>query len=134
MRDNRRMRLAGPVAIFSILLVAVIVAADRDWESGVLVDAATKQSLWTGDPSSGTGPLPTRPRTPVRTEVATFVIETEERRVELEDIVPIGTGPVALELTVGKLITFALSKKTAYVRLSDGKEYRLRVIKNGPKR
>ena len=54
--------------------------------------------------------------------------------MELEDIVPIGTGPVALELTVGRSVTFALSKKTAYVRLSDGKEYLLRVIENGPKR
>jgi hypothetical protein len=71
---------------------------------------------------------------PVRSEVATYVIEAKERRVELEDIVPIGTSPVALELTVGRSVRFALSKKTAYVRLSDGKEYRLRVSKNGPKR
>jgi hypothetical protein len=134
MRNNQAMRLGGTAAIFSIALTAVIVATDRDWESGVLIDVATKQSLWIGDPSSGTGPVPTRPRTPVRTEVATYVIETEERRLELEDIVPIGTSPPARELTVGRSVTFALSKKTAYVRLSDGKEYRLRVIKNGPKR
>ena len=74
------------------------------------------------------------PRTRVTSEVAIYVIETKERRVELEDIVPIGTGPVALELTVGRPVTFALSKNTAYVRLADGKEYRLRVIKTGPKR
>ena len=117
-----------------VLVVAVSGATDRNWQTGTLVDVATKRSPWAGDPSSGTGPLTTRPTKPVMPAVAVYVIETEDRRLELEDIVSVGSrGSVELHVTIGGPVTFALSRKTAYIRLADGKEYRLRIASNGPR-
>lgn len=68
------------------------------------------------------------------TEVATYVVETDDRRIELEDSVPIGgRGSFDLRVTVGAKVTFALHKSTAHIQIADGKEYRLRVTKNGPR-
>ena len=110
MLHTDHMRLFHSFAMLVIVLVVgVIGVADRQWQTGTLVDVATKRSPWVGDPSSGTGPLPTRPTRPVMPEVAVYVIETEDRRIELEDIVAIGSREsFELHVAVGGPVTFAL--------------------------
>ena len=66
---------------------------------------------------------------PVLSEVATYVIETADRRYELRDMAAIGREAVAPHVTVGHPLTFAVEKKTAYIKV-DGREYRLRVVKS----
>jgi hypothetical protein len=64
---------------------------------------------------------------PTRPQVGNYVIETDDLRLELRDVAPIGPG--SLRLTVGDQVTFALQKNTAYIRDEKGIEYRLRVVK-----
>jgi hypothetical protein len=81
--------------------------------------AGNQASTW----ASGKPPL---------VEVGTYVIETDDQRIELQDMVPIGQrGSFDLNVTVGDPVTFALEgKRTAYIRKADGHEYRLLVVKN----
>ena len=65
-------------------------------------------------------------------EVATYVIETADVRLELQDIVEIGYG--SLNVTVGEPVIFAVQKKTVYVRDAKGSEHKLRLLKSTVKR
>jgi hypothetical protein len=49
-----------------------------------------------------------------RTEVATYVIETVDRRYRFQPMVAIGSDEFAAMVTVGSPVTFAVEKKTAY--------------------
>ena len=60
-------------------------------------------------------------------EVRTLVIETASLRLELQDTVPVGRR--TFEVAVGTEVTFALEKKTVYIRDADDREFRLRVTK-----
>lgn len=67
-------------------------------------------------------------------EVGTYVLETADFRLELEDVVPLGSRePFERSVTIGAAVTFALSKNIAYIRNDDGTEYRLRVVKKRSK-
>jgi len=66
------------------------------------------------------------------TEVATYVIETDDRRYELQGMMAIGSDGFERNVTVGMPVTFAVEKKTAYIKL-ERSEYRLLVFKNEPK-
>ena len=121
----------------SLLLIfcafAVQAAADRHWQTGTWVDVGTKHTPWVGDPATAKllGP---RPAKAGLTLVGTFVIETETERITLEDIVPLGTnGSLDEHVAIGRSVTFAIEKKTAYIRIPDGKEFRLLVTKREPK-
>jgi hypothetical protein len=118
-----------------VMLVAVVVAAvpntaERKWQTGTWTDVGLKHTASVGDAK--------RERTPpgfnqaALTEVATYVIETVDRRYELQDMAAIGREGLALHVTVGHPVTFAIEKKTAYIKL-DGREYRLLVVKNDRK-
>jgi hypothetical protein len=116
-----------------MLLIAVLGvpnAADRKWQSGTWTDMGVKRTPWVAD-STHEGKPPGFNR-PMMTEVATYVIETTDRRFELQDMVPIGSAAFQLNVKVGSSVTFAVEKKTAYIQL-DGGEYRLLVIKNARK-
>ena len=75
-------------------------------------------------------PSPANP--PTVPEVATYVIETQDDRVEVKDILPVGAG--SLNLIVGDRVMFAITKKTVYIRDAKGHEYRFRLTKKTPKR
>jgi hypothetical protein len=63
-------------------------------------------------------------------EVGTYVIETSELRLELEDTAPIGSfGSFDASVNIGASVTFAVNKSVAYIRNADGTEHRLRIIK-----
>ena len=60
-------------------------------------------------------------------EVATYVIETSDLRLELQDVEPI--GPESLNVTVGDQVVFAVQKNTVYIRNADRTEHRLQITK-----
>ena len=77
--------------------------------------------------------MPPSVNTPQRTEVATYVIETDDRRYHLQAMVAIGSDEFATNVTVGSVVTFAIEKKKAYIKL-DRREYRLLVLKTERKK
>jgi hypothetical protein len=121
--------------MFALLLVAVILsgvgsAAERKWQEGIwreLNISRPKVVFGIQPGSSGTGMRPP----PTMTEVRTYVIETDELRLELKDAVP--GGRRSIDVTPGAPVTFALEKNTMYVRDADGAEHKLRVAKKTPK-
>jgi hypothetical protein len=129
--------MAMPHLLVVLLLITSATAADRKWQTGTLVDIATKRSPWVGNPSSGPGPM--RPVPPAggqtgSNEVALYTIETDDRRIQLEDPSALGSqASVERILTVGGPVTLAVEKATAYIRAADGKEFRLRVVRNEPR-
>ena len=138
-RDNRvcygLKALMNTGRFSAILLIAVLVgvphAADRKWQTGTWTDMGVKRTPWVAD-SAHEGNPPGFNR-PMMTEVATYVIETTDRRFELQDMVAIGSAGFDLNVKVGTSVTFAVEKKTAYIKL-DGGEYRLLVLKSEPKK
>ena len=122
-------------AFFLVLMAGVCNAAERQWQTGTWTDAGTKRTPWVGDPATKSGPFPGSPtRPPGMTEIGTYVIETADLRLDLEDVVPLGSrGSFERGVTIGAAVTFALSKNIAYIRNADGTEYRLRVVKKRSK-
>jgi len=117
--------------IVAIVLVAASNAAERKWQTGTWTDIGIKRTPSVVDPVHER--MPPGFNKPMLTEVATYVIETIDRRFELQDIVPIGNGTFDLLVAVGHSVTFAIEKKTAYIKL-DGREYRLLVLKSERKK
>ena len=64
-------------------------------------------------------------------DVKTYVIETDELRLELEDVVQVNTR--SIDAVIGLPVTFALEKNAVYVRDSTGVEHKLRVTKKTSK-
>ena len=126
------MKTAGSLA--TLLTVAAVVAlagADRQWQTGTWTDVGVKRTATVGDPVHER--MPSGFNKPQMTEVATYVIETLDRRYELQDMVAIGREGLELHVTVGQPVTFAVEKKTAYIKL-DAHEYRLLVVKSERRR
>jgi hypothetical protein len=117
--------------LLAIVLVGVSNAADRKWQTGTWTDVGIKRTPSVADPVHER--MPPGFNQPVLTEVATYVIETIDRRFELQDMVALGNESFDVQVTVGHSVTFAIEKKTAYIKLDRG-EYRLRVLKNEPKK
>src|SRR5262245_7952799 len=87
-------RAVSAVALGVLLAIAAIAAADRKWQTGTLVDIGTKRQPWAGNPSSP--PAPMRPVPPAggqsdSSEVAIYTIETDDRRIRLEDLQALGS-------------------------------------------
>jgi len=123
--DRKRAGCAALLVAFAV----VCAAAERKWETGTCTDVGTKRDARVGAGAAGTRPFAgtgiSRGTTP---EVATFVIETETLRIEAQELQPI--GPESLNLKVGDPVSFAIEKKTLYVRDAKGDERRLLVNKN----
>ena len=117
--------------LFAVVLVGVPTAADRKWQMGTWTDVGVARTPWVGDPAHER--MPPGFNKPEMTEVATYVIETVDRRYELQDMVAIGSEAFDVHVTVGKSVTFAVEKKTAYIKV-DGREYRLLIVKNERRR
>ena len=108
-------------------------ARERHWQTGICTDAALMHDLTVGQGRVGSRPFapPTHQSTD-RPEVATYVIETQNDRIEVKDVLPIGAG--TLNLIAGDRVTFAVTKKTVYIRDAKGHEYRFRLTRRTPKR
>lgn len=121
------MRLTCIAAALAITSGGCATAA-RHWQVGTWTDLGIRRTPWVGAPPSSVGPLTPTSGRPVLTEVATYVIETADLRLDLEDIVPIG-GSFDRSVSIGATVTFALRKATAFIRQADGTEYRLRIVR-----
>src|SRR5262245_50971864 len=116
--------------LFAVIVAGAQAAADRQWQKGTWTQLGINRTPFVGDPAQRMPPGVNKPQ---MTEVATFVIETEDRRYQLQDTVAIGSNEFERTVTIGSAVTFAIEKKTAYIQLDKG-EYRLLVLKNEPKK
>jgi len=64
---------------------------------------------------------------PAIAEVRTYVIETDDLRLELKENTTADARRI--DATVGAAVTFALEKKTVYIKEADGVEHKLSVTK-----
>jgi hypothetical protein len=119
------------VAVAALFLSSVSIggAAERHWQTGTWRETDIRRKMLDFGPgaTSFDGRHTTAPAMRAMADVRTYVIETDDLRLELEDVVPVGRRTV--DVTVGAAVTFALEKNAVYVRDPDGKEYRLRVTK-----
>jgi hypothetical protein len=130
----RSYRLPIALAIaMSLVPAAAPAGPKRQWQTGTLVDAGRKHDIAIGGAASQTrrpanpgGTVPTFNGIP---EVGTYVIETVELRLELEAMVPAKGSEFEREITVGQPVTFAIEKNEVYVKLANGREHRLRVVR-----
>jgi hypothetical protein len=100
-------------------------AAERVWQTGTWTEINTRRPRFVfGLNPSPNGP---GPHTPTTTLVRTYTIETDTQRFELRDVTPVSRRTV--DAIVGEAVTFAVEKKTLYVRGPDGFEHRLRIIR-----
>ena len=124
-----------PAFATAMLLAFVVVSAqataDRRWQAGTCTQVGTNRTLFVADAVHER--LPPTFNTPARTEVARYLIETDDRRYDLQAMVAIGSDEFAAHVTVGNPVTFAVEKKTAYIKL-DQREYRLLVLKDERKK
>jgi hypothetical protein len=68
------------------------------------------------------------------TEVATWAIETEETRFEMQEVVPIGSGG-SVQVAVGRTMTFAIDgRKTATIKAADGTTFRVLITRQTPRK
>ena len=120
------------VVLSVVCLGAVgVLAAERHWQTGTWAEASTKRQMVDFGPGqSGFGPPSDGIQMQALAEVRTFVIETEDTRYELQDTVPITRR--SIDVVVGARVTFAVDKRTVYVRHA-GAEPKLRLTKKVPK-
>jgi hypothetical protein len=110
-------------------LVGTAMAAERDWQTGTWRDAKIERpkvlfSVQSRDPNSNL------PRTAAAREVRTWIIETSTHRLELRQDATVDTPRI--EIILGQPATFAIEKKTVYVKDSEGKEHKLSLRKLTP--
>jgi hypothetical protein len=123
--------------MWKVLVVAIVVAvvaavpghgADRKWQTGKWVDVGTKRQMVDFGPGSTSfDPRGRNAAMRAMADVRTYVIETDDLRIELQDVVSVNKRSV--EAIVGQPVTFALEKNTLYVKDADGAEHKLRVTK-----
>jgi hypothetical protein len=111
------------------LLTVVIVAAERDWQTGIWREAKVDRpkvsfGVQSRDPNSNL------PRTATARETRTFVIETSTHRLELRQDATVETPRI--DVLIGEPVVIAVEKKIVYVKDGDGKEHKLNLRKMTP--
>jgi hypothetical protein len=124
------MRLAILVAV---MMVSVSSAAERHWQTGKWIDVDVKRRMVDFGPGSSPfgGGQRSSPSMRALADVRTYVIETDELRLELEDVVQVNKR--SIDAVAGLPVTFALEKSSVYIRDSEGIEHKLRVTKKTAK-
>jgi hypothetical protein len=117
--------------LFALLAISPLSAAERHWQTGKWIDVSVKRRMVDFGPgASPFGNGAGRPSTPsmkAQADVKTYVIETDELRLELEEVTQVNTR--SIDAVVGLPAIFALEKNTVYVRDSDNVEHKLKVTK-----
>jgi len=127
--------VAFPMLCASLLCAVLVVpahAADRPWQTGRWTDISIKRQMFDFGP--GASPFGQPGNVPIMramADVRVFVIETDDLRIEIQDVVSVGRRSVDAE--IGEAVTFALDKNTIYVKGENGIEYKLRVTKKTQK-
>jgi hypothetical protein len=120
------------VAIALVVSASPARAAERKWQTGTWIDIGTKRQMMDFGPGATSfDPRGRGPSMRALADVRTYVIETEDLRIELQDVVSVNKRSV--DAVVGQPVTFALEKNTLYVKDADGAEHKLRVTKKGRK-
>ena len=106
-----------------------VFAAERVWQKGTWRSESVERprvlfTTQTRDPNS------TLPRTAPAREIRNYVIETDTMRLELRQDATVDTPRI--DVLIGLPVTFALEKKTVYVKDEEGKEHKLSVRKQTP--
>src|SRR5438552_18193542 len=115
--------------VATVVLVAALgacaIAAERKWQTGKWGEVTTTRRMVDFGPGSSPfgGPGSSSPSMRAMADVRHFVIETDQVRLELEDTVSIRRR--SIEVAAGSPVTFAVDKKTVYVRDADGAEHKL---------
>jgi len=117
------------VMVIWALLTVVIVAAERDWQTGIWREAKVDRpkvsfGVQSRDPNSNL------PRTATARETRTFVIETSTHRLELRQDATVETPRI--DVLIGEPVVIAVEKKIVYVKDGDGKEHKLNLRKMTP--
>ena len=118
------------IALLILLMSAAAgsAAAERHWQTGTWGDVTTKRKLIDFGPGASPFGRPgTQPSMRAMADVRNLVIETDALRIEMEDTVPIGRR--SIDPVLGEAVTFALDKKSVYVRDEEGREHKLRLTK-----
>ena len=116
-------------AIVCAMVGGAALAAEREWQTGTWRDSKIERpkvlfSVQSRDPNSNL------PRTAAAREVRTYVIENATHRLELRQDATVDTPRI--DVMLGQPVTFALDKKTVYVRDGEGKEHKLSLRKQTP--
>jgi hypothetical protein len=119
------MKVIGILGVLLALWPVHSAAAERKWQKGTWTDVKIERPRFV----IGVQPRPSGPaaEAPPMTVIRTYVIETEDLRLELKEPMPPSRRAVAA--MVGDAVIFALEKNTVYVREPDGTEHRLQVTK-----
>jgi hypothetical protein len=122
---------AARILVAAVIFATASAAADRNWQTGTWTQVGVARTPFVGDP--------VQERTarginkPQMTEVGAYAIETADRRYFLQSMVPIRNDSLEFQVRVGSTVTFAIDKKTAYIKLETG-EHRLLVVKTERKK
>lgn len=123
------MTRALTTVIVVVAMGVLTLGAERKWQTGTWGEVTTQRRFVDFGP--GSSPFgqsgPSSPSMRAMADVRRFVIETEDLRLELEDTVSVRRR--SIEPIAGTMVTFAIDKKTVYVRDPDGTEHKLRLLK-----
>jgi hypothetical protein len=113
------------VAVLVGLIGVSIASAERQWQKGTWREAKVNRPrvMFNVQPRNPNSNLPPTAQT---REIRTYIIETTAFRLHLRQDTTADAPRIGA--LVGEPVTFAVEKKTAYVR-DDGKEYKLSVTK-----
>jgi hypothetical protein len=121
--------------VYVLALVSLVGGAERHWQTGKWIDVNVKRKMVDFGPGASPfgGGQRSAPTMRSMADVRTYVIETDDLRLELEDVVQVNTR--SIDAVIGLPVTFALEKNSLYVRDGEGVEHKLRVTKktNKPK-
>jgi len=116
--------LALTIAVGLMTVNAWAAGAERAWQAGTwrVVQIVRPKIVFgvSRDPRAGSA-------APALTEVRTYVIETDDLRLELKENTTADARRI--DATVGEAVTFALEKNTVYIKDADGAEHKLAVTK-----
>ena len=115
--------MIGRIAL-AIVVCALVdaTAAERVWQTGTWRDSKVERPrvLFSAQPRDPNSNVPqTRPAR----EIRTYVIDTDRMRLELRQDATVDTPRI--DVLIGLPVTFALERKTVYVKDQEGKEHRL---------
>jgi hypothetical protein len=105
------------------------IAAERQWQKGTWRDSKIERPrvLFNAQPRN---PNDNVPHTAAPREIRTFVIDTSTHRLELRQDATADTPQI--DVLIGEPVSFAIEKKTVYVKDNDGKEHKLTLRKQTP--
>jgi hypothetical protein len=123
------MKKALLVAIIGALIGVAPIAAERDWQNGTWRESKIERpkvlfSVQSRDPNSNL------PRTAAAREIRMFIIDTATHRLELRQDATVDTPHI--DVLIGQPVSFAIDKKTVYVKDGVGKEHKLSLRKATP--